>query len=247
MLTSIIQSLSTAFGDILEALLNAFPHHQAIHHDLDGVLFLFVQGRRFVQRVHFAVDAHAHKAVLERLLQQLHMFALAGADDGRQQLNAAALGHGQHGRNDLIQALLADLPAAVGAVGDTDAGVHQAQIIMDLGHRAYGGARIAGRGLLVNADGRAQTLDQIGVGLVHLPQKLARVGGHAFHIAALTLGVDGIKGQAALARAAQAGEHDQLVPWQGNVHIFQVVFPCALYNDGIVHVSPPQCDLQRKL
>ena len=66
-------------------------------------------------------------------------------------------------------------------------------------------------------------------------QKLPGVGRHAFHIAALPLGVYGIKGQAALARAGQAGKDDHAVARQGNADVFQVVLPRALYDDGIVH------------
>ena len=52
-----------------QALADIGTHHQAVHHDLDGVLLLLVQLGGLVQRVHFAVDAHAHEAVLEGLLQ----------------------------------------------------------------------------------------------------------------------------------------------------------------------------------
>ena len=227
--------LECRFQAVGQALADIGAHHQAIHHDLDGVLFLLIQLGRFVQLVHFAVDAHAQKAVLERLLQQLGMLALAGTHDGREQLELGALGQRQDGGHHLIDALLADFAPAHRAMRRTRAGIQQAQVIVNLRHRAHGRARVAGGGFLINGNGRGQTLDQIDVGLIHLPQKLPGVGRHAFHIAALPLGVYGIKGQAALAGAGQAGKDDHAVARQGDADVFQVVLARTLYDDGIVH------------
>jgi len=75
------------------------------------------------------------------------------------------------------------------------------------------------------------------VGLLHLAQKLARVGGEAFHVAALALGVDGIEGEGGLAGPREAGDDHQLVARDFDVDILQVVLARAAYGNGIWHSS----------
>ncbi len=193
--------LQRRFQAVGQALADVRAHHQTVHHDLDGVLLLLVQCGRIVQLIHFAVNAYAQETVLERLLHQLCVLPLAGAHDGRKQLNLGAFRQGKHGLHHFIHALLADFPPAYGAVRDTRTGIQKAQIIMNFRHRAHGGARVSGGGFLIDGNGRGQPFDQIHIGLIHLSQKLPCIGRHAFHIAALTLCIDGIKGKAAFARA----------------------------------------------
>ena len=66
------------------------------------------------------------------------------------------------------------------------------------------------------------------VRLIHPSQKHPGVAGKAFHIATLTVRVDGIESQTGLARAGKAGHDDQLFPREGQVDIFQV----ATVSDG---------------
>jgi hypothetical protein len=48
--------------------------------------------------------------------------------------------------------------------------------------------------LLVNGDSRTQPLDIINIGLLHLPQELAGIGGKRFYIPSLAFGIYGIEG-----------------------------------------------------
>jgi hypothetical protein len=54
-------------------------------------------------------------------------------------------------------------------------------------------------------------------------QELPRVGGQRLDVAPLALGVDGVEGQRRLARAGQAGDHDQLVPREVEIDVLEVV------------------------
>src|SRR4029077_15165114 len=56
-------------------------------------------------------------------------------------------------------------------------------------------------------------------------EELARVGGEAFHVAALALGVDRVEREARLSRAGQARDADQLLPREANGDVLQVVLP----------------------
>ena len=108
-------------------------------------------------------------------------------------------------------------------MGLAGAAEEQAQVVVDLGDRAHGGARVLAGGLLLDRDRRRKPLEQVHVRLVHLPEELAGVGGQRLHVAALPLGVEGVKGQGGLARAGQAGEDDEFVAGQVNRDVLQVV------------------------
>ena len=74
-----------------------------------------------------------------------------------------------------------------------DGGVEQAQVIVDLGDGADGGARAAAGGFLLDGNGGTQTVDGIDVGALHLIQKLAGIGGERLDVAPLAFGVNGIE------------------------------------------------------
>ena len=208
-------------------------YHQPVHHDLDGVFAVFLQLDLLVEVVEEAVHPGPDEAGLPGGLELLLVLALPAPDHRGHHLDFGALRQGQDLVHDLVDGLLLDLPAADGAVGDADAGVQQPQVVVDLRHRAHGGAGVFGGGLLVDGDGRGQAVDHVHVGLFHLAQKHPGIGGEALHVPPLALGVDGVESQRRLPRAGEAGEHHQLVPGDGHVHVFQVVLPGAVHYDFI--------------
>ena len=129
----------------------------------------------------------------------------------------------QNALHDLLGGLPGDGPAAVGAVRRADGGVEQAQVVVDLGDGADGGARTAAGGLLLDGDGRAEAFDGIHVGPLDLVEELACVGRERLHVAALALGVDGVEGQRALARAGESGDHRERVAGDADVDVVQIV------------------------
>ena len=208
-------------------------YHQPVHDDFDGVFLVLLQLDGLPQVVNQAVHPGPHKAGFPRGLKLLLVLALAAPHHRRQNLDAGLFRQGEHLVHNLVDGLLLDFPAADGAVGDADAGVQQPQVVVDLRHRAHGGAGVFGGGLLVDGDGRGKAVYHVHVGLFHLAQEHPGVGGKALHIAPLALGVDGVKGQGGLPRAGKAGEHHQLVPGDGDVDVFQVVLPGAVHHDFI--------------
>ncbi len=92
-----------------------------------------------------------------------------------------------------------DLFAALGAVGRADSGPEQAEVVVDLRHRAYGGPGVPAGGFLVDGDGGGEAVDVIHIGLFHLAQEHPGVGGEGLHIPPLALGIDGVEGQRGLA------------------------------------------------
>ena len=125
--------------------------------------------------------------------------------------------------------------AVLRAVGHADAGVEQAQVVVDLGDRPDRRAGVAGGALLVDRDGGRQALDEVDVGLVHLAQELPGVGRQRLHVPALALGVDGVEGEGRLARARQAREHDQPVARQLQGDVLEVVLTSTADHQLIGH------------
>ena len=210
-----------------EPLAQVRPHHQPVDHHRDVVLELLVERDLLLEPPQLAVDLHAREALGAQLLEELPVLALAAADDRREHHELRALLERHHLVDDLLGRLGRDRPAAVVAVRMADPRPQQAQVVVDLGDRADGRARVPRGGLLVDRDRRRQALDRVHVGLVHLAQELARVGGQRLHVAPLALRVDRVEGKARLAGAREPGDHDQRVARQPEVEVLEVVLARA--------------------
>ena len=184
------------------------------------VLFVLFQADLFGKIIQLAIHAHPDKASLGRVGENLLMLALFAPDHRRQNLEAGPLRQLKDAVYNLVDGLLFDLLAALGAVGHAGAGPQKAQIVVDLRHRAHGRAGVFGGGLLVDGDRRGQAVNGVHIRLVHLAQEHPGVARQGFHIPPLPLGIDGVKGQGGFARPGQAGENHQLVSWDGEIHIF---------------------------
>ncbi len=156
---------------------------QSVHHRLDSVPLVSVQQGdgplrlHFVHVRHLAVHPHADETSLAHVLKDRPVVSLAVFDQGGQDLEAGRRRQGQDSIHDLLGRLSGHFAPAPGAVGDADAGVEEAKVVIYLGDGADGGARVVGDTSLVDRDGRRKPLDLVHVGLVHLAQELAGVGG----------------------------------------------------------------------
>ncbi len=223
-----------------QALLQVGADLEAVHHHIDAVFFLLVQLGQFVEFIEFAVDPSAHKALGAQLVEHCQMLALALAHNGRQQHQFAAFRALQHQVYHLADRLRFQRDIVIRAAWSADAGVQQAQVVVDFGDGANRGAGVVGGRLLLDGNGWRQAFDGVDVGLFHHRQELPGVGRQRFHIAALAFGVQGVERQGRLAGTGQAGDHDQLVPGQGQVDVLQVVGTCPT-NQDLVH-----CGLARR-
>ncbi|MND62028.1 hypothetical protein D3C80_533010 [compost metagenome] len=178
-----------------QALLQIPAHLEAVHHHVDRVLLLLVQLGQLVQLIEPAVHARADEALGAQLLEHRQVLALALADHRRQQHQLAALGQGQHLVDHLADGLGLQRHVVIRAARRTDAGIEQAQVVVDLGDGADRGAGVVGGGLLLDGNRRRQAFDGIHIGLFHHRQELPGVGRQRLHIAALAFGVEGVEGQ----------------------------------------------------
>ena len=208
---------------LVEAPADGGFQHQPVDDRLDLVEFVLVEDDLLAQLADLAVHAHAHEPLFAQPLQHLLVLALLAGDERRQQDDLLPLRPGEQGVEHVVDRLGADRVAALGTVGLAGAAEQQAQVVVDLGDRAHGGARVPAGGFLLDGDRGGQPLEQVHVRLVHLAEELAGIGGQRFHVAALSLGVEGVKGQGGLARAGQPGENDEFVAGQVNRDVLQVV------------------------
>ena len=179
---------------------------------------------------HLAVDAGA-EALLVEGFELFAELAFAAADDGGEDGDAFAGSEGDDALDDLVGGLARDGAAAVGAVRLADGGVEEAEVVVDLGDGADGGAGAAAGGLLLDGDGGAEAVDGVDVGPLHLVEELAGVGGEGLDVAALALGVDGVEGERGFARAGEAGDDGQGVARDGDVDVAEVVLAGSAHGD----------------
>ena len=219
---------------VRQALAHVVAHDEPVDHDRDVVLELLVEDDLLLQRPQLAVDLRPLEALGPQLLQRLAVLALAAAHDRREHHEALALRQLHHLVDDLLGRLPLHRLAADVAVRMADARPQQAQVVVDLGDRADRRPRVARGRLLVDRDRRRQALDRVDVGLVHLPQELARVGAQRLDVAALALGVDRVEGERRLARARQPRDDRQRVAREGDVDALEVVLTGAGDDDRVL-------------
>ena len=220
-----------------QALAHVVTPDEAVDDHLDGVHLVAGQGHLgpVGQLQGDAVDPDPGEALLGQVVEQRGVLALAAPHHRGQDLEPRALGELEHPVDDLLGGLARHGPPADRAVGVADAGVEQAQVVVDLGDGPHRRAGVAGGRLLVDGDGRRETLDEVHVGLVHLAQELTGVGRERLDVAALALGVDGVEGEGGLPRPRQPGEDDQPVPGQVEGDVAQIVLAGPANDQTVGH------------
>src|SRR6185312_1706925 len=217
-----------------QALADVGLDRQAIDVDLDGVLLVLVELDLLRQVVQLTVDVDAYEALLLERLELFFVLTLAIAHHRREHAEARAFGQLEHAIDHLLHRLRGDALPAVVAMHDANARVEQAQVVVDLGDRAHGRARVLARRLLLDRDGRRQPFDRVDVRLAHLLEELPGVGAQGFDVTALTLGVDGVEGEGRLTRARKPSDDDELVARKLDVDVLEIVLAGA-FDDDLVH------------
>ena len=204
---------------------------EAVHDHVDRVLVLLLELGRVLELNGLAVHDGARVSLGAQLLEQVLELALAALDHGGEDHEPGALGQLEQLVHDLLGRLLGDGLTAHRAVRVADPRPQQTHVVVDLGDRAHRGARVARGGLLVDGHRRGQPLDEVHVRLVHAAQEHPGVGGQRLHVAALTLGEDGVEGQGGLPGPGQPREHDHGIAGDGQIHVLEVVLAGTLHHD----------------
>ena len=142
-----------------------------------------------------AVYAGTNETVGDQFTEDMLVFPLAIGHDRRQQHDAATFRQFGHLVDHLADGLGVQRAAVPGAARLADAGEEQSKIIVDLGDRTDGGARVVGRRLLFDGNGRRKPFDVIDIRLLHHREKLAGVSRQRLHVAPLPLGIERVECQ----------------------------------------------------
>jgi hypothetical protein len=136
---------------------------EPVDHDLDEMLDALVQLEVVGQAHEPAIHAGADETPPEHVLKKVFILTLLPAHHRGKHQEACAFGQGQDAGDNLFARLGGDGPPTLGAMALADAGVEDTEIIVDLGDRADGRARVPPGGLLLNADGGREAGQQIHV------------------------------------------------------------------------------------
>src|SRR4029079_4404660 len=91
-----VGGLARGLEAVGEPRFDSLADDDAVDDDLDVVLVLLVERGRVLDRVELPVDAGALKALFLPFGELLAVLALAAANDGREEVMAAALGERHH-------------------------------------------------------------------------------------------------------------------------------------------------------
>ena len=133
-----------------QARLHALAHDEAVDDDLDRVLLVLLELDVLTELHDLAVDAHAHISLMADVRENLLVLALLAAHDLRHDEQLRALRQCPDLVNHLVDGLLCDGLAALRAVRMPHAREEQSEVVVDLGDRADGRARVMARRLLVD-------------------------------------------------------------------------------------------------
>ena len=215
-----------------EALLLVVSHFQPIDHHLDRVLGRAAELRQRVDLVHDAVDAQPREPLRTQLLQEVGLLALAARDHRREDHELRV----RRQRGDVVDHLRDRLrlerERVIGAIGRPHAREEEPQIVVDLGDRPDGRARVVARRLLLDRDRRRQPLDQVDVGLLHQLEELARIRRQRLDVAALALRVKRVERERRLPRAGEPGDDDQAIAREIEIEVLEVVRARTADADG---------------
>ena len=213
-----------------------FLEDEAIDDDVDVVPLVLVQLGKLGDEGHLPVHAHPLEAGPADSLELFLLPPLLVADHGGKEHHLRAHGvlEDEVGHRD--GSLGDDGDAVLGAVGDADPRVEEAEEVVDFRDRAHRGTGVMGCRLLVDRYCRGKPFDGVDVGLLHPPKELAGVGGKGLHVPSLAFRVDGVEGEGALPGAGKPGEDGQGFLGNRKGDVLQVVLPCARDKDVLAAI-----------
>ncbi len=207
---------------------------ESIHHHqhLAGIAYLSL-GFRVVQAQDGAVDLRAHEPRRPQLGRHGHFRPVGAGRQGKRHEQRVLRRGGEQRVHYVLHRVRFHDRAAGPAVGGADPRPQQAQVVVDL-RRGADGRAARGRGvLLLDRHGGGEPLQGVEVRLGHPLQELLGVCGERFDVAALALGVEGVEGQGALARAGGSGHYRKRPPRDLDSNALEIVLAHVAQDDAI--------------
>src|ERR1041385_3273846 len=94
---------------------------------------------------------------------------------------------------------------------------------------------------LFDGDRRRKPLDKIDIWLFHLIEELPRISGETFDVGAWALAIESIKSQRGFPRATQAGNDNELLPWNLDMKVLEIVLAGTTNLDNLRRHSDEEC------
>ena len=228
------------FDRLGEPAAGRFARNEPIDHHLDRVLEELLERRRILDADDAAIDAGPGESLTDEIGEQVAVFPLGVAHQGREHEDSPPAPLGEDPLDDRIAGLGLEDPVTLGAVGATDPRVEHAEEIVDLGHRRHRRTGVCPGRLLRDGDRGREAGDAVDVRPRQLAEELAGKGGEALDVPALTLGVERVERQARLPRPAHSGEADQPAAGDPDSDVAEVVLAGTADHDrGNLHGKRP--------
>ena len=151
------------------------------------MLLVAVEVDLIVEAVHIAIHAGTREASLADLFKDRLIRPLACAYQRREDKQAGTIGKLFDLVHDLLRGLFHHLTSTNWTMRDTRTREQKPHVVIDFGNGTDRRTGIMRCGFLINRDGGGESIYIVHIGLIHLPDELARVGRQRFHITPLTL------------------------------------------------------------
>ena len=193
--TTPLPVFSASSSESVRRVLIALADLEPVDDGLDGVAARFFEAGRLFELVDRAIEAGTDETFAAQLFHSVAEFALLLVDHRREDLDGRAFLGGEDAVDHLLHGPAPQRLARFRMMRLAEMGEEEAEEIVNFRGGGDGGAGIAAGGALLDGDGGREALDEIDVGLFHLLEVLPRVGGEAFDVAALALGVERVEGE----------------------------------------------------
>ena len=209
-----------SLNGVCESAALTLSDYEAVNHQFDGVLFILFRFDFFAEIIKNTIHTDTGKTGLAGILKYFRVLTLFTTDNGRKYNKSGSFPQCLYPIHDLVNGLATDLFTALRTMGCTHSGPQQTQIVINLRYCAYSRTGVFRGSLLVNGNGRRQTVNGIHIRFIHLTQKLTGIGTETFHITALTLGINGIKSQGRFSGTGKPCKYHQFISGDGKIDIF---------------------------
>ena len=192
---------------------------EVCHRQFDGVLTVAVEPREAVGGHELTVHSEVGVASGGSPLGQVLVDALALNHQGGEQPNMLARVFFQDARHDDLGRLRRDWNEAARALLLAEFHVEQPKEVVNFGQRAHGALAPAAARALFNGHGGWNAVDGVDLRPRGRLQKLPSVGVERFQVTTLALGKENVEGEGGLSRPRHAGDHRELVAWNGERNV----------------------------
>ena len=180
---------------IPDPFLIAGGRFELVHHELDEMGLVPVQGCHRGKIPEFPVNADLGEAAFAELVEEFLVMAFAASDERRQE-DAFPPGIVPHYEADYLLVSVSDhFLSRDGGIGPGGPGIEKSQKIKYFRDGPDRGSGIVAGRFLFNGNDRAKAVDLLHVRLLQHAHEMLGVSGEGVHISSLPLGVYGIEGQ----------------------------------------------------